>query len=395
MDVFAHDMSVALVTESVSRGAGGLFFSVRNLARSLREHTATRVDVVGFVDENTAADLPAWGDFPPRALPVRGPKAFAYAPGLISTLRELSPDLAHTQGIWRYYSRATSKWSSSTRHPYLISPRGMLDQWALRRSAWKKRLAWTVFERDHLHGAACIHALCEPEAKAIRQFGLRNPICVLPNGVELPSLPEKVADRPGHQRKSVLFLSRLHPKKGLSELLRGWATAVKDSRQRAADWQLTIAGTDMNGHRFELESLARELGIENDVQFVGPKFGSAKEEAYFAADAFALPSHSEGLPQAVLEAWAHGLPVLMTPGCNLPDGFEVGAAIRVLADPRGIASGLSQLFEMTDAERRTVGRRGRELVESRYTWPTVARQMREVYDWILGGGTPPSTVAMP
>jgi poly(glycerol-phosphate) alpha-glucosyltransferase len=163
--------------------------------------------------------------------------------------------------------------------------------------------------------------------------------------------------------------------------------------ERAADWRLTIAGTDRHGYRAELEALTRALGIEQDVDFVGPKFGAAKEDAYFAASAFILPSHSEGLPQAVLEAWAHGLPVLMTPACNLPEGFERGAAVEVRPDPPGIAKGLGHLFEMTASQRNAVGQRGRELVESRYTWPTVAREMRQVYDWILGGGAPPSTVA--
>lgn len=394
MHSLGAEMSVALVTESVSRGGGGLFFSVRNLAQSLRDHTATKVDVVGFIDEHTDADLPAWGAFPPRALPVRGPESLAYAPSLVSTLHELAPDLAHTQGIWRYYSRATWKWASSTRRPYLVSPRGMLDRWAMRHSAWKKRLAWTVFERAHLLGASCIHALCEPEAAAIREFGLRKPICILPNGVELPSALATRADpADASGRKSLLFLSRLHAKKGLMELLRGWAIARTAAPQRAADWRLTIAGTDRNGYRAELEALARTLGIAEDVDFVGPKFGAEKEDAYFSASAFILPSHSEGLPQAVLEAWAHSLPVLMTPACNLPEGFERNAAIEVGADPLGIASGLGELFEMTPAQRNAVGQRGRELVESRYTWPTVARQMRQVYDWILGGGAPPSTVA--
>jgi poly(glycerol-phosphate) alpha-glucosyltransferase len=270
----------------------------------------------------------------------------------------------------------------------------MLDPWAVRQSVWKKRLAWTFFERAHLQNAACIHALCAPEAAGIREFGLRNPMCVLPNGVELPSRSKQTIDRlPDRERRSVLFLSRLHPKKGLTELVKAWALAQSSSK-RAAQWELIVAGTDRHGYQAELERLAAELGMENTVRFVGPKFGLAKEEAYLAADAFILPSHSEGLPQAVLEAWAHGLPVLMTPSCNLPDGFAKGAALKVDANPPAIAEGLSQLFEMTDLERLAIGRHGRALVESRYTWPTVAAQMREVYDWILGGGAVPPSVTL-
>jgi poly(glycerol-phosphate) alpha-glucosyltransferase len=128
------------------------------------------------------------------------------------------------------------------------------------------------------------------------------------------------------------------------------------------------------------------------VKFVGPVYGPRKVELLRGVDAFILPSFSEGLPMAVLEAWSYRLPVIMTRHCNLPAGFEVGAAVRVDPDGESVARGLQQLASMSLAERRAMGIRGRELVAERFTWPTVAQQMLAVYRWIWGAGTVPPCV---
>ena len=94
----------------------------------------------------------------------------------------------------------------------------------------------------------------------------------------------------------------------------------------------------------------------------------------------------------MLEAWSHGLPVLMTEACNLPEGFAAGAALPIGADRAGIAAGLRRLFALSDAERRAMGARGRALVRARFTWASVGERMTSVYDWVLGGGPPPPCV---
>ena len=129
-----------------------------------------------------------------------------------------------------------------------------------------------------------------------------------------------------------------------------------------------------------------------DILFHGPAFGDEKKELLNSADAFILPSLSEGLPMSVLEAWAYGLPVVMTPECNLPEGFDAGAAVRITTGLEGVAGGLDELFSMSDSDLRSMGARGRELVRGRFTWQTVATQMREVYEWTLGAGAAPSCV---
>jgi poly(glycerol-phosphate) alpha-glucosyltransferase len=160
----------------------------------------------------------------------------------------------------------------------------------------------------------------------------------------------------------------------------------------ARDWILVIAGWGEKGHGQRLRRIADAHGLGDSLRFVGPQFDDAKAASFACADAFVLPSLSEGLPVAVLEAWSYGLPVLMTEACNLPEGVAAGAALSIATDPAGIAAGLRQLFALSDAERRNIGARGRALVRERFTWASVGAQMAAVYQWVLGGGPPPSCV---
>ena len=370
--------------------------AVRNLSRFLQNEHNIYVDVISVKDEFSEEDRLKWGDV---SVHLVAPKyaTFRYGPELCRQLASLTPDLVHTHGIWTYLSIATGRWSKShgsvRPRPYLVSTHGMLDPWALRNSRWKKIIAAFVFERRHLKNAGCIHAVNQAEAAAIRAFGLRNPICVIPNGVELcqsdrpDRVPPWAAEMVGG-RKVLLYLGRLHPKKGLSILLRGW----KEASKRERGWVLVIAGWDQRGHRKELEQLARELKITDSVQFAGPLFGEARESAYQNANAFVLPSLSEGLPLVVLEAWSHARPVLMTPECNLPEGFEKQAAIRMRPTVEEATEGLGKLFALDELALQEMGRRGRDLVIQNFSWSQIASQMFAVYKWLLGRSAAPDCV---
>jgi glycosyltransferase involved in cell wall biosynthesis len=389
-------LKVSMLAPYISRRAGGLMDSVRSLSRFLENEHDIRVEVVSVEDKFSTEDRARWGDL---SVHLAAPKhaSFRYAPELSRQLASLTPDLVHTHGIWTYLSIATLRWSKSndsvTPRPYVVSTHGMLDPWALHNSRWKKIIAAFAFEQCHLENAACIHAFNQAEAAAIRAFGLRNPICVIPNGVELHAnngadrIPPWTADMVGDS-KVLLYLGRLHPKKGLSILLRGWKEAFKRER----GWVLVIAGWDQCGHRRELEQLARELKITDSVQFAGPLFGEARATAYQNANAFVLPSLSEGQPLVVLEAWSHARPVLMTPECNLPEGFEKGAAIRMNTTVEGAAEGLGKLFALDEAALEGMGRRGRDLVIGNFSWSQSASQMFAVYDWVLERSAVPDCV---
>jgi poly(glycerol-phosphate) alpha-glucosyltransferase len=406
-------MKVGFLVSSVSREAGGLFQSVRGLAKAVTGASAS-ARAFGISDEQSAVDLQDWQSLSVETFRPQF-RAWGYSNQLVPALLGADLDILSTHGLWKYCSVASQRWHRRTGRPYIVHPEGMLESWALRNAKWKKRIAALLYENRHFRDAACLRALCEGEAQSIRAYGMRNPICVIPNGIDLPDLSETSTLRGqafAEGRRILLYLGRLHPKKNLVALVKAWAAAQKSAfgGQKSEEWILAIAGWDQGGYERRLKQLADELGLSfaepsgraaeltSDLRplaslaFLGPRFGSDKNECYRACDAFIMPSLSEGLPMTVLEAWAYAKPVLMTPECNLPEGFGAGAALQIGTSPEEIATGLKQLMGMTDDHRRAMGIHGRNLVETKFSWLRIGEQMCSVYEWVLGGGPLPEVV---
>ena len=388
-------MRVAYLTPSVSRAAGGIFEVERRLAQSLIERPGVHLEVFGTEDEFTRLDATAWEPITVQAFPYHGPRSFGWSPELRRAFMAAEADIGHLHVLWMYTSLVMRSWSRRCRKPFVTTLHGMLDPWALGNSRWKKRLGALIYERNCLAKAACIQVFSEGELNSARSFGLKNPVCVIPNGVDLPS--ESTSNTTSSElrptgKKILLYLGRLHPKKGLGNLLAAWKDLLKKSLPAMDEWRLVIAGWSQVGHEADLKSMVSAFGIERDVMFVGPLYDEAKAAAYRSSDAVVLPSYSEGLPMAVLEAWAYRKPVLMTPQCNLSEGFAAGAAIESQPDKDSLALGLAQLFEASDEERIRMGTRGWELVNRKFTWPRVADEMHSVYRWLVGGGPLPACV---
>jgi poly(glycerol-phosphate) alpha-glucosyltransferase len=262
----------------------------------------------------------------------------------------------------------------------MISPHGMLDGWALRQQRLKKRAARLLYEDAHLGQAACLHALCESEQNSIRELGYPAPVCVIPNGVDPMPRPEKSPTwqkplDPGH--KTLLFLGRVTRKKHVLELLQAWNSVAEQAA--ALSWRLVLVGpVDLSYGAALTDFLAAHPGLQS-VSLTGPAYGPERAAAYHAADAFILPSVSEGLPMGALEALSCGLPSLLTPECNLPEAFDAGAALTISADPAGIAKGLVTLFNMTGPQHEIMSRNGKRLVAEHFTWERSAGLMETAY----------------
>ena len=225
------------------------------------------------------------------------------------------------------------------------------------------------------------------------RLGFVGPVCVIPNGVDLATIkPARVQAHSCPHRNELLFLGRLHSKKGVLELLRGWELFCAKSSKSGDVWHLNIVGWGEQAYCKQLELTVAELGVSDSVYFAGPKFGDELWAAYAQADAFILPSHDEGMPMAVLEAWASGLPVIMTPQCGLSEGFASGAAIETSTHPEDIAEAIATIARMSSAARRKMGRAGLDIVKERYSWTNIAATFRLVYMWIAGCGPIPDCV---
>lgn len=389
-------MRITLVLGLASRNAGGLFETVPGLAQALLDCGA-QVNGIGIYDAAFEADQGRW-PCQIQALKTApwAPQKLLYAPAMLRELSAANPDIVFCHGLWGYHNRVVLQWARQTRRPYLIIPHGMLDMVDLNKSKLKKWFARKWYVDELFAGAACFRAISESEADSIRTYGVRSPIGLIPNGVFLPA--ESKVEPPAWRQalpanaKVLFYIGRINPKKGLPSLLEAWRQAAKDSPAGAGGWHLVIAGWDQNQHEETLKAQVALYSMNDTVHFVGPLFGAAKDAAFRYSNALILPSKSEGLPNVVLEAWSYRLPVLMTPQCNLPEGFAARAAVRVETNPSSIAAGLEKLFKMSERELGEMGANGKVLASTKFSWKTAGAAVLAVCNWALGPGPKPSSV---
>lgn len=359
------------------------------------------------------------------ALPGRGnPGSYPVDAGV--AVREFSPSfptprLAHVHALWNPFLHRVTEWACDRGVPLVISPHGMLTPWALSNRAWKKAAAMLLYQRKDLSRATMLHATSREEVEDIRRLGLRQPIVIAPLGAQLPVedrrlLPGRgAADEP----RVLLFLSRIHPKKGLDMLLDAWAKVKRESPalvapQSGRGWRVVLAGPDEDSHMRHLLSRAAALGIvarktsipqalapadDTEFAFVGPVFDAEKECLFQHADLFVLPSHSENFGVVVVESLAYGIPAITTAGTpwreledvGLPAGDgRAGWWVDVSVD--ALADALTRAMSLSDAERAAIGANGRWLVEHRYSWASVARIVANSYRWLVGEAPAPPEV---
>ncbi len=359
---------------------------MRPVYRQITTDRSIEANLFGLADSSSLEHESSWGRATPQTLPVNGPSALGYSRGLRRALLEFDGDVMQTHGIFKHTSADVRSVAKRSNTPYVVAPHGMLDSWALKQSRLKKKIALWWFESQHLRDARCFHALCRSEAADIRRCGYRQPICVIPNGVDLPEpiVHSKGTDRP----KTLLFLGRIHPKKGLQELLLAWKQCHRDDANLVRHCRLVIAGWDDGGHEQRLRTWTIDNELTGSIQFVGPVFGDTKTQWLRESDGFVLPSYSEGLPMSVLEAWSYRLPVIMTDHCHLPEGFAHDAGIQITTEPDSIATGLRRWMESESDELQRIGNNGHELVARSFSWEQIASQYIAMYRWMLGGEMP-------
>jgi glycosyltransferase involved in cell wall biosynthesis len=335
---------------------------------------------------------------------------------------QIQPNIIHIHGLWEMVNHAAVILASERGIPIVQSPRGMLDPWALSQKKWKKRIAWWVYQKRDLKKIAVFHATAEMEKKNIQAKGFTTPVYIVPNAVEVPVLPVTRSSK-ASSLQTALFLSRLHPGKGLLELATAWAILKKESScEPIKGWRMRIVGPDNYGHKAEVVARLKKLGVENDWQFAGEVDDIQKWAEYANADLFIHPSHSENFGVSIAEALYSGLPVIATKGApwselmgvsesggrrseetSLPaniitssrtnDVSAIGRCgwwIDIGVEP--LVQALRDAMNMGDEDRQIMGENGRQLIENMYTWPVVAKEMANGYRWLLHGGATPDNV---
>ena len=302
-------------------------------------------------------------------------------------VRDIRPALFHSHGIWSLVNHWTSIVARNNDIPLIIQPHGMLEPWALRHKLWKKKLAMAMFQRKDLDSALMFFATSTTEYTNLRELGFRQPVAIVPNGVVLDVAPAPVRCSSAERTRSVLFLSRVHPVKGLLNLVQAWA------QLDTVGWRLCIAGPDEAGHLKEVLELVNALGLNNSIEYVGEVDGRAKSDLYNAADLFVLPTLTENFGVVVAEALAHGLPVITTRGAPWADLATLGCGWWVDIGVEPLVQALREAMALGDDERWMMGARSRVYVR-RYDLNGIVERTIEVYRWALGQGLKPSCVEL-
>ena len=296
-----------------------------------------------------------------------------------------SADVLHTHGLWlmpNVYPSAAARRGGGA---FVISPRGMLADAALKFSAARKRIFWALAQKRAAEAAALFHATSEQEACDIRAMGLAAPIVVAANGVDIPDMPSEV--RPETGARTVLHLGRVHPKKGLEHLVRAWTQIEPE----AHSWRLRIVGPSELGHTDALRALAAKLGLQR-VSIEGPLYGGEKMAAYRDASLFVLPSLNENFAMTVAEALSVGTPVISTKATPWSGLEREGCGWWVEGRPADLAAALRHAVSLPRENLAQMGARGRAWMERDFSWDRTARVVLDAYAWVKGTGPKPAAI---
>jgi len=290
----------------------------------------------------------------------------------------------HSHNIWMMTS--IYPWRVRTAFPetrLICSPRGALSQYSLSIGSRLKPLFWVALQRRALMAVDCLHATAESEAEDLVSLGLRRPIAIIPNGVDVP----EAVHRPQQNTHVAMYLGRIHPEKGLEALLEAWAQLAPQRPQ----WRLRLVGPDPVGYRATLERRAAALGLDS-VDFLPPVIGQAKWDALSEAEFVVLPSPSENFGIVVAEALGCGVPVVATTGTPWGELPKRGAGWYCGVASGDLAAAMLQATALPLQERRRMGEQGRDWVRAAFGWKGIADRFLATYDWVRAGGAPPSWV---
>lgn len=377
-------MNILIVMHGITHLQGGVFDAVKGLFTN-KEMPQEKIRIISYKEPDSERVLGDWHGIK-ISLFENGP--FRYSTKVKKEILFSNADILHVEALWRFPHLWMYSWKKKNNRPVVCSPHGMLDPYIIREQGKIKRFIAKLFFQKGLDSVTCFHALCKKEMDDIRAYGLKQPIAIIPNGIDLPKdnyIFEKCDDK-----KHLLYLGRLHKKKGIDLLLYAVSLLQKDNKLK--DWIIDIVGWDHENCEQELKKIVRDGNLEDYVIFHGSKFGREKQEMYAKSDAYILPSHGEGLPMTILEAWSWKCPVIMTSQCNIPEGFEHNAAIEILDNIESVKEGIEKMICMSDRDREAMGKRGFLLVKEHFTWDASAKKMLILYDWLINGGEKPDFV---
>lgn len=382
-------MRVIHVVPAITEEASGPSYSVVRLCQSLIEVGEDLT--LAAMDWSPLPSIPAFMKVFPLGI---GPRRLGRSPGMCRWLMGETAagrvHVVHNHGMWQMNAVYPGKAVKSGKAKLVISPRGALSTWAMSHGSRFKRIFWPSIQRPALAQASCFHATAESEYEDIRRLGFKQAVAIIPNGIDVPEFAKKER----RDFRTLLFLGRIHPKKGVDLLLRAWAGIM----DRSPDWRLLVVGTDtgydvQGGYLVQMKALAAKLKLKR-LEFVGPLYGETKWSAYREADLFVLPTHSENFGMTVAEALAAGTPAIVTKGAPWQglQTYRAGWWIDIGVD--ALVASLEEAMAASPDELARRGINGREWMIREFSWHNLGKKMDQTYQWLIEGGEYPSWVRM-
>ena len=299
-----------------------------------------------------------------------------------------SYDLYHAQGIWQIPMHHMVKEATKNNKPYIITIRGMLEPWSLKQSCMKKKIALKLYQFKDLKKATCLHATADMEVDSIRALGLKNPIAMIPNGINIDQFPKEIPLK-SMKNKKILFLSRIHPKKGIENLIEAWLNIEVDIKK---GWRVDIVGNGDKEYIGELKRIITKEKLQEEIFILPPVFGLKKVRLYREASLFVLPTFSENFGVVIAEALASYTPVITTKGAPWEDleSYNCGWWIEIGVNP--LISALEVAMSCSNEDIIEKGKNGRKLIEEKYSIASVAKKMLSLYSWVLEKTDQPSFI---
>lgn len=369
--------------------SGGTSTCTYDLMKALQENNCNVELLTPNVNDNTDS-LMGKGEDWIKALDNDCKTPYGYSRNIKSFLEKTNYDIYHTNGLWMHCNHITCAIARRKGKPYIITPHGMLYPAALKRSYWKKWPLIKLFFNKDIMQATCMHATCTQEMENIRAFGYRGPIAVIGNPANIPPYINELKGRDKERRFSTFgFLGRLHPIKKVENLLYGVAECTPEKRKQM---RLVIMGKGDEQYEQFLRKEVERLGLTGNVEFKGFINGREKFEQLSQLDALFVPSDFENFGMIVTEALACKTPVFASLGTPWEELNKRKCGWWMDRTPENIANVMSQIIDMSHEEIDAMGERGCQLVEEKFTAISVATQMKELYEWILGKKEKPDFV---
>lgn len=291
-------------------------------------------------------------------------------------------DLVHLHGIWSSSLYLIARKSIKKNIPYIISIRGMLEPWSLSQKKIKKKLALLIYQKRILLKSMALHATSKEEVNSIRDCGINNPVITIPNGIDLQIYPKEIDTTRKYHSKKIVFLSRIHKKKGIEFLLEAFNQLNDDLKN---GWTIDIIGEGDEDYLAGLRSRMAQLQLDDSVTFRGAIYGSEKNTALINSTIFVLPTFSENFGIAIAEALACYCPVITTTGAPWNELINQNAGDWIELSIDNLAQSLEKMMSLSFVEYDTMSHNAKSLVINRYSSDTLAAEMLSCYKSLLSG----------